>query len=940
MIAAMINILAELERIGVTYDWASAEEVKCKCPFHDDNSPSCYVNLEKQQFKCQASGCSKHGDIITLLSRYLKTTRKVLLTDLSKRYDLNLERTIDPTLVEKYHTRIWKALPLLNELYKRGLTDNDVREHRLGEHNGRITIPIKNPSGLFVNIRSYLPGAPGTDKMRNLKGRGNKLRLYPVEQLRYRQIVITGGEIKAIAGAARLNAQGIGCVTVVGGEGAWDLSFNTEFAGRDVWTVFDIDEGGRKASETICKYLYRTASSVRDVELPLDKDKFPKGDLNDYVVNHDDLYDVLMKAPSWQPQLRQLPVNEKPQDVELAQAIHADLTGKRVRLTAIASTLDTAPYVIPNKVKVKCSRDLKECATCPVWLEKEDHEYDIHPESPVILEMVAQRKSAQQAALQDDLSIPPTCKVCKFEAVSYFNVEDSRISPRLEISNRTNERVMLPAICIGDGLELNETYEMIGRMHPHPLTQQSTLLISKYKASQDALSSYKCRDPESLLLFQPDEWTLESLTQKLDHISHDLETNVTGIFDRQPIQMMIDLAYHSPLFINFEGKTIKGWVEVLIVGDSSQGKSETAINLQNHYGLGEKVECKNASVAGLLGGLQQLGSRWFITWGVIPTHDKRLVILEEVKGASVEVISKLTDMRSSGVAEIPKIEKRRTYARTRLVALSNPRSDIAINRYNFGIESIKELIGGLEDVRRFDACLIVAEGEVDSSKINQLQAHKPTCPHVYTSDLCRKLVLWSWTRDDVEFEPDAVDEILKSSIDMCNTFTESIPIVDKGSMRYKLARLSSSLAARTFSTDKLFNKLIVKRCHVQYVCKFLTAVYSTKAFGYSDYTAAVKASNTLLNSELIVKHINDSPFPADLVQHLLHTNKIEIQDIQDWCAWDRQNAQNLLSLLVRKHALIRENRAYRKTSPFIELLKDLEGKTVERPDFIEEHDEF
>lgn len=932
----MINVLAELERNGIEYDWASSEEVKCICPFHDDSSPSCFINVEKQAFKCQASGCSKAGDIITLLSRFLKTTRAVVNADLSKRYSLSTDRTIDANLIERYHARLWKAELLLSQLHKRGLTDDDIRKYRLGEHQGRITIPIKNKVGQYVNIRSYLPGAPGTDKMRNLKGRAATLRLYPYEQLAFKKIVITGGEVKAIGGASRLNEYGYGVVTVVGGEGAWDTRFNDEFIGREVWVVMDIDDGGRKASDLICKYLYRSAARLHDVLLPLDIEQHPKGDLNDYIAAHNDLHKILNECKPWKPSLRPQVIDDKPKLVELAQAIHADQAGTRIKITAVASTLDTAPYIIPKLVDVKCSRDQQECAVCPVWIEKDDTSYPIHPESPVILEMVAQRKSAQHYALQEDLGIPMTCKVCTFEAKEYFNVEDARISPRLEISNRTNERVMLPAICIGDGLELNETYELVGRMYPHPMTQQSTLLISKYKASQDALSSYTCKDPESLEIFQPEAWTIESLSAKLDNISEDLEANVTGIYERQNIQLFIDLAYHSPLFIEFEGRKVKGWVEVLIIGDSSQGKSETALNLQSHYGLGEKVECKNASVAGLLGGLQQLGSRWFITWGVIPTHDKRLVILEELKGASTDVIAKLTDMRSSGIAEIPKIEKRRTYARTRLVALSNARSDLAMNRYNFGIEAIKELIGGLEDVRRFDACLIVAEGEVDAKKINMLQSDKPSCEHKYTSSLCRKLILWAWTRDKVMFDDTAIQRILEASTALCSEFTETIPIVDKGSMRYKLARLSAALAARTFSTSSDYESIVVRTCHIDYVERLLRSVYSSKSFGYKDYTEAIHSTNTLVNEDLIIKHINDSPFPSDLIKHLLHTNKIELQDIQDWCAWDRQSAQGMLSLLVRKHALLREGRSYRKTSPFIALLKDLEGKEVKRPDFIEE----
>ena len=235
------------------------------------------------------------------------------------------------------------------------------------------------------------------------------------------------------------------------------------------------------------------------------------------------------------------------------------------------------------------------------------------------------------------------------------------------------------------------------------------------------------------------------------------------------------------------------------------------------------MECKNATVAGLLGGLQQMGNRWFVTWGVIPTHDKRLVVLEELKGTSVEVISKLTDMRSSGVAEIPKIEKRRTHARTRLIALSNPRSDRPLSSYNFGIESIKELIGGLEDVRRFDFALLVSNTEIDAATLNKLQQYRPAGNQIFDAESCRRLILWAWTREpsQIQYGSGAYEQILSEATRLCSIFTESIPLVDRGSMRLKLARLSASLACRTFSCDDTLENVIIRECHVEYISKLL-----------------------------------------------------------------------------------------------------------------------
>lgn len=936
-----VSVITELERIGWSFDFAGEDEISVICPFHNDNSPSCSINVQSRLFKCQTAGCDASGDFISFLARALRTTRSAVIADLGTRYTIDSTKSIDVATIERYHDAIWSNKLFLGELHSRGVTDELIRKYRLGTYRSRITIPVANESGTYVNVRRYLPGAPGKEKMRNTKGRG-KARLYPIEQLKYQSIVICAGEMKAVVAAHQLNRHGIGAICATCGEGNWEPSFNIAFKGKAVYVIYDIDEEGQKGAITVLTYMYRSADSIHNITLPLDIDKYPHGDINDYCgpAENKKLHPLIKSAEEWKPSYNSTDDYDKePKDVELNEATNARSANVRIRFTAVASAAHEASYSIPKSIRCACSKDQTECSICPVFLEANDALFYIPKESEAILEMVASTKGAQRESIMSGIGIPATCKVCSFEACSYYNVEDVRLSPRLEISSRTTEKTMQPAMCIGDQIELNDTYEFIGRMHPHPKTQQSTLLVSEYKHTKDALSSYILEEPETLSIFQPDYWSIKGLTMRLDAIYMDLSANVTRIMQRQSLHLSVDLAYHSPLFIPFDGKVIKGWTEILVLGDSSQGKSDTAIGLMQHYGLGEKVECKNATVAGLLGGLQSMGGRWFVTWGVIPTHDQRIVILEELKGASQEVISKLTDMRSSGIAEIPKIEKRRTHARTRLLALSNSRGDRPLSSYNFGIDAVKELIGALEDIRRFDFVLLVSERDIDPDVLNKLRKNRPNVVHVYKSELCRKLILWAWTRKDnqVMFDKDATNTILEASIRLSNEFSEAIPIIDKGSTRYKIARLSASLAARTFSTDDM-ETLRIRKVHVDYVEMFMRTTYSSDVFGYKDFSDAIKIQNELLDPKIVRKQIKETPFAADFIKQILHTNYIELQDIQDWCSWDRRDSQNLLSVLVRKHALVRTRRCYRKTPAFIELLKSMldTEDLPDRPDFIGE----
>lgn len=935
-----IHVIAELERYQVAYDWAGDDEVKIKCPFHPDEKPSCNVSVSKRVFCCHAGNCGKTGDIVTLLAKVIGHSRAVVLEELSQRYDLDDVKIVEPDVVERWHAAIWKAEPLLAELRKRAVTDAIIIKRKFGADDGRVTIPIPNARGDWVNVRKYLPGAPSDSKMRNMRGRGSA-RWYPEDQLKYDAIVLCGGECKSVVAAEQLNSHGVGACWVTHGEKSMTPALMKRLSGKAVTWCLDVDAAGVAATTLGARALRGTASEQMVMNLPLDVERYPKGDINDFVAAGGDMWELYQQATPWVDVAVQRLEDTEPETIHLAAAARAQYAGKRVQVTAVTTAMDTAPYVVPRDVVVKCDKSLKECAICPVW-PSHDGKFVIPIESPAILEMIHAPKRSVRDALVSAVGIPATCRICSFDAETYYNAEDVRLSPQLEITDRAADQKIQPAVCIGPGLDLNEPYVLTGRMWPHPLTQQSTLLISKYSQTRDALSSYEPRELEKLRIFQPETWTTEMIQAKLDDIYDDFETCVTRIYRRRDVHLTFDLAGHSPLFLIMQGDVVKGWVETLIVGDSSQGKSECGLGLMRHYGLGERVELKNASVAGMLGGLKQMGTRWFAEWGLWPKHDKRWLILEEVKGTSVDVISKLTDMRSSGVAALTKIEKMHAHARTRTTWVSNPRGEgRRVSSYGYGVDVIRELIGGLEDVRRFDACLVVADHEVDVREINAFHVAKNGAHSRYKGELCRALILWGWTRrpDQCVIDKEVSQVILDEATRLCDLFSDAIPIIDRGSTRYKIARLAASLAVRTFScTDDNMLALDVKPSHVLYVSRWLERIYSKPSCGYLEFTKTTRGVDSIAEPETIKRTIAAMPFPYVFIEHALRCEQIEQQDLQDWCNWDRTEASQIVSLLVRKHALKRDGRFYRKTAQFVDMLRDIQSSrgVPDRPDHIPE----
>lgn len=935
-----IDALVELDVYKIPYKVSGENEVTVVCPFHTHSDSPLSLNTKKNVYKCWSSACNATGNIVDLIVKHSKSTHALVWEDLNDKYQLQDGKPpLDPQIIEKQHKLLLKQPEMLEELYKRAVTDDDIRKHRLGYKNERITIPIRNKNGDFVTTRNYKPVCgKGEPKFTNLSGR-SQLSLFPIYALERNAVILCGGEIKAIVADRVLAGCGVGGLSVTGGEGNISLDLVKKFQDKTVYICMDIDDAGQRAAAKLALLLCRVAKWVGIVELPLDLEKYPTGDLNDFVAEGGDLEKLLREVEVFIIPTPSKINLDKCVPISLSKAYEAGSVHKAVKIDAQIGALCDTAYSLPKDVTVDCNKDGKFCPVCPKFTCKDDDKlWQISNTSPQLVGMMDKPDVKQRELIMDALSIPTGCKVVDCEAVGWYNVEDVRISPPLEITSSTTEKSFQPAVCIGSGLEVNETYSLRGVPIPHPDTQKITMLVGAYEPVKDSLSSYELGDTNDLLVFQPTEWTAEGVRQKCKDIAADFETNVTKIYQREALHLVVDLAYHSVLFFKFDGSLVKGWVEALIVGDSSQGKSEVTQKMQHHYDLGEITVMKNATVAGLLGGLQNIAGKWFVTWGVMPQHDRRLVFWEEIKGAETKVLAKLTDMRSRGVATIDKIEKKKTHARTRICGTSNTRTGRDLDTYSYGIEAFLELMGAPEDLRRFDICLALSKYEVDEEEINKLSPSRDAVEHKYTSDLSRKLVLWAWTRteDQVVFESEQfiADEASK----LCKEYTEAIPIVDTGSMRLKLARLACAVAARTYSINDS-ETLYVRNCHVEFIAKTLRKLYNSTAFGYDKYTEAEQVKSTLLGKEGLAKAINSLNHPKDFARSITHADQFDMTDIQDWVGGDRNDAQELLSILVRKHAVRRsstDRRNYVKTSAFITLLKDL--VVGDEPDYLKRSD--
>lgn len=421
---------------------------------------------------------------------------------------------------------------------------------------------------------------------------------------------------------------------------------------------------------------------------------------------------------------------------------------------------------------------------------------------------------------------------------------------------------------------------------------------------------------------------MSKVREKFNEIHADLEANVTKIYQRRDLMTMVDLVAHSLLQFPFQGNLIrKGWVECLVLGDTRCGKTETATKMMEHYRCGEIVTGENASYAGLVGGLQQTQKVWSITWGKYPLNDRRMIAIDEVSGLDQMSISRMSGIRSSGVAEITKIQTERTLARVRSLWLTNPRGRKPIAAFNSGIDAIQDLIGHPEDIARFDAALTVATGEVAHSVINA--AERPQVPHVYNTAACNRLVIWCWSRkaEHVVWKPGAERVVLEVATELSRKYVP--PLVEGAEQRIKVARLACAVAARVFSTSD-GEHLEVGREHVEFVHEFLDEIYTKPSMAFDIHSRARIEEQTLYEPEEVARRFEKVSDGAR--QLIAGAPFFGVADLQDYLGVSRDASIEFASFLVRHRCTKRGKFGYYKLPAFIQFLRGYRrARTEELP---------
>jgi len=952
-IDSRINYKAFYEMFVNNIERTDEDQYVGLCPLHSDTKPSFSFNGKTGQWTCFAEcGSGNIWRFVELKTGLTGKTEKIKWLESTLDIKLDLRKIIDNKIWRKFHCDLLANHGAIDYLTtERGLSLDTIKQFKLGFRGEKYCIPIFSATGDCINIRLYHP-KPKTAASKMIsysEGTGkNKINyggmsLFPVSILNdHKKIVVTEGEMDCML----LNQMGFPAVTVTGGAGSFKAEWAKEFfIGKHVFICFDIDIAGDRGALRVAKILHTAAESVRVIELKTAISEPRNADITDYFVGFQyqakDFADLMKDAKPYQDFTHQQKKVRSTtfKKVELSKASHFANAMRGIEVKALVSGKNFPPYEIPNKCELSCEGKFSDklCPFCPMYMEDEFKKVLILEdqfENGSILNLIDVSDTTLFNNLRKMLKVPTACNRLKIDTQTYVNVEELVLIPEIDFSaDEDYEYVQQVAYYIGHGIRPNVVYNFKGVALPDPRTQQATQLYSEARPATDSIDQFKMNAEllKKFSIFQATEDSVDGVFSAYKRRYADME-KISGIYERMDIALGYDIVMHSALRVIFQGKEERGWMEMLLIGDSGCGKTELAKSMINHYRVGEFVTGENATVAGLMGGLSQTSKRWNLNWGKIPLNNRRLVFIDEVSGMSTDMISQFSGMRSSGIAELTKIRTEKTMAQTRKIWIGNPRKIGQTSRnmmeYSYGCIAVRELVGLLEDIRRFCFVVTAHSEEVNSSVYNERKDQGDGVVE-HTSNLCHSLVLWAWsrTKKDITIQETATQAILEYAEVMGKKYTHQIPICEPADQRLKLMRGSVAIAAMLFSTNNNGNNIVVKKCHVDFFYGWLERIYNKDSMRYGEWSAAEIARKVLKDQNKVT-----AVLPNDIIDLLIESDFLNLSIIIELTGYERATVKTMVSTLARNNALKRMGTSgFIKTQAFITYLNKRKSGAIPGP---------
>ena len=808
------------------------EEVAVCCPFphytgtgqqYFESHPSAHVNTVEHLFHCKV--CGESGSEVSMIGKLLGCSGPIA-HKIQKCFET------DETIFE------WRQEKLSETAKKRaeslGISEDVIKELQIKSPEFQDEV-MAFPVFMYdhiMDIRQYNPG--GNPKIKSRKGAPSGL-VIPFDEWKdtpkTKWTILCAGE-KDMA-IARTN--GFNAITLTGGEQSLP-SQPKYFEDKQVAICYDNDEAGRTGAYKVANFLLKYTNKIK-VVLNFHEGMEEKEDITDYFVKYKktkaDLIRCIEETPIY---TEQHVVHKNYPTMDLLTASKPDNVSKLVKSNVQVVATSDATFTCPSHIyaeKIKTAEGIMVEGDYKEWYLSESNAEDI-------LHMIDNnfKEDAIKEHYKDILGIMKKEKYVSIQEIDKVTVFKAYLTDLFETNDSESAQPMeYTAYSIGTKLESGKKYMITYKLVPHPYKgRQLVMIILNAEDANDSVSDFTVNEntKQSLDLIRSLPGTVE---ERVNHLTEMMKAFL-GYNGINTLIQAIDLAYHTPLQFNFNTfKNVRGYLDVMIVGESRTGKSSMAECARELYELGTVTSLagNSATIPGLVGGSNKVSTGYQTRAGIIPQNHKGLIIFEEFGKSNNSVITELTDIRSSNEVRITRVAGTITLpAIVRMITLTNPKNKEgniqSIASYPNGISVLTDLVETAEDIARYDMIVILPDrgnAQIDPS-------WRPIEP--FEKQVYKDRIRWVWSRtaEQIIIDEDVKLYIIQNANALNEEYDGHIKIFGTEAWK-KITRLAIAVAGYLCSTDETYENIVVTKEHVTFAVNYLLKLYVNPTFKLKEF---------------------------------------------------------------------------------------------------------
>lgn len=608
-----------------------------------------------------------------------------------------------------------------------------------------------------------------------------------------------------------------------------------------------------------------------------------------------------------------------------------ELSGSPVSVEAVVSSTSIS-YMIPQEISAVTKEENQEPETdCKT----------LNIDNPVNLSLVA---------IQDETKLNRIKRMFQGKVLStdikkYRTVYLVRVRPPVStlvkqgtklIDDKGHEYKYLDLYIATDKpltFQPSEHIFVTGLPLPHPRTQKTTLLAYEI-AFPEKIEQFESSKLYQLKAKLEGKTPKERLTWILDNC--ELYTHIIG---RRNIAKAVLLCAFTPTYVSLFGEVQHGWGLIDVIGDSTVGKSETVKKVVlSLLKAGMYVSAETASIVGLVGAaVQGENGGWFIEWGFLPLMDRRILAMDGCHKLSASQWAVTAEAERSGEVTIVKAGKGNAYARTRQIKIFNA-VDRETDKYTtkplaeflYPIQALATVEDKTSIARR-DLAVFADQRDVTAEQINRA----PNAEYEPELELLAEALKWAWLdKAQITWTPEAQEFLLEKATWFMNRFHyDRIPLIS-ADMKWKLARLSDSMAYLTLSTDD-FTELLVTKDHVSLVCETLEEEYSRaglNALAQTERMERLTIEDVEAMLHRIVGQLTKEPIEVEklieILKFILLSGGTTQEQLKAKFELTEKNQLRPLMAILQTEGLVKVNRGYYQTAKLVEAHKVTNGFAV------------